>query len=216
MSNLQELTSEQKINIENEYNQNSNNIVYSDENTVPRKKIIVIGSGFGGLSAAIRLQAEGYQVTILERRDQIGGRAGVYKINGFTFDAGPTVITAPFLIEELFKISGKQMNDYVELLPVWPYYRIFFDDKTHFDYAHPEDNIKAIQEFSPEDVEGYKKMIKDVQPIFEKGFLEMSFKPFDSFASMLKIAPALFSLKSYLTNYKFVSKYIKNEKLRIV
>lgn len=189
---------------------------FNNKTLVTSKHVIVIGSGFGGLAAAIRMQAKGYNVTILERRDQIGGRAGVYKLNGFIFDAGPTVITAPFLIEELFTLAGKKMSDYVTLLPVFPYYRIFFDDKTYFDYAHPENNIKNIAEFSPEDVEGYKRMINDVKPIFEKGFLEMSFKPFDSFASMLKIAPALFSLKSYLTNYQFVSKYIKNEKLRIV
>jgi phytoene desaturase len=216
MSEL-EIQNKNEINIypsENEKeNSNSNNII-GNSNT--SKQVIVIGSGFGGLSAAIRLQSQGFQVTILERREQIGGRAGVYKLDGYIFDAGPTVITAPFLIEELFTLSGRKMNDYVELLPVWPYYRIFFDDKSHFDYAHPADNIKAIEKFSPEDVEGYKKMINDVKPIFEKGFLEMSFKPFDSFASMLKIAPALFSLKSYLTNYQFVSKYIKNEKLRTV
>lgn len=193
-------------------NYNSNHSI----SNLNSKHVIVIGSGFGGLSAAIRLQSQGYQVTILERRNQIGGRASVYKIDGFTFDAGPTVITAPFLIKELFDIAGKNMNNYVELLPVWPYYRIFFDDKSHFDYAHPEDNIKTIAQFSPEDLDGYKRMIQDVKPIFEKGFLEMSFKPFDSFASMLKIAPALFSLKSYKTNYQFVSKYIKNEQLRIV
>ena len=195
---------------------NTDNSIIMKKKNIRKNNVIVIGSGFGGLSAAIRLQAQGYQVTVLERRNQIGGRAGVYKIDGFTFDAGPTVITAPFLIEELFKIAGKNMHEYVEFLPVFPYYRIFFDDKTYFDYAHPDNNLQSISEWSPDDVEGYKRMIKDVQPIFERGFLEMSFKPFDSFASMLKIAPALFSLKSYLTNYKFVSKYIKNEKLRIV
>ena len=196
--------------------ENTYDSIKMKKKNIRKNNVIVIGSGFGGLSAAIRLQAQGYQVTLLERRNQIGGRAGVYKIDGFTFDAGPTVITAPFLIEELFKIAGKNMHEYVEFLPVFPYYRIFFDDKTYFDYAHPDNNLQSISEWSPDDVEGYKRMIKDVQPIFERGFLEMSFKPFDSFASMLKIAPALFSLKSYLTNYKFVSKYIKNEKLRIV
>ncbi|MHA2336164.1 MAG: phytoene desaturase family protein [Candidatus Hodarchaeales archaeon] len=180
------------------------------------KNIIVIGSGIGGLSSAIRMQAAGYNVTILERRDQIGGRAGVYKMEGFTFDAGPTVITAPFLIEDLFKEAGRNMNDYVTLLPVHPYYRIFFDDKTHFDYDHPDKNIELIKQDYPEDAEGYIKMVEDVKPIFEKGFLELSFKPFDSFASMLKVAPALINLKSYKTNYQFVSKFLKSEKLRIV
>ena len=216
MSELKLTNTDQLDNLALENFQKQSSETNNHEYKIYTKQVIVIGSGFGGLSAAIRLQSQGYQVTILERRDQIGGRAGVYKLDGFTFDAGPTVITAPFLIEELFTLAGKKMHEYVELLPVWPYYRIFFNDKSYFDYAHPDDNIKAIQNFSPDDLEGYKKMINDVKPIFEKGFLEMSFKPFDSFASMLKIAPALFSLKSYKTNYKFVSDYIKNEKLRIV
>ncbi|MFW9930084.1 MAG: phytoene desaturase family protein, partial [Candidatus Thorarchaeota archaeon] len=179
-------------------------------------KTIIIGSGFGGLATAIRLQSQGFETTILERRDQIGGRAGVYKIAGFTFDAGPTVITAPFLIKELFDLTGRNIDDYVKLLPVNPYYRIYFNDKTFFDYDHPDKNLLQIKEKYPNDYLGYLKMLKDVKPIFEKGFLELSFKPFDSFASMLKVAPALINLKSYLSNYQFVSKYVKNENLRTV
>ena len=216
MSELQNANNEQTGIYEYISTTNTDGSMIITRSNSNNKNVIVIGSGFGGIAAAIRLQAQGYQVTILERRDQIGGRAGVYKINGFIFDAGPTVITAPFLIEELFKLAGKNMSEYIQLIPVTPYYRIFFNDKTFFDYAHPNNNIQKIAEMNPEDVEGYKHMINDVKPIFDKGFLEMSFKPFDSFASMLKIAPVLFSFKSYLTNYKFVSKYIKNEKLRIV
>ena len=216
MSELQNANNEQTGIYEYISTTNTDGSMIITRSNSNNKNVIVIGSGFGGIAAAIRLQAQGYQVTILERRDQIGGRAGVYKINGFIFDAGPTVITAPFLIEELFKLAGKNMSEYIQLIPVTPYKRIFFNDKTFFDYAHPNNNIQKIAEMNPEDVEGYKHMINDVKPIFDKGFLEMSFKPFDSFASMLKIAPVLFSFKSYLTNYKFVSKYIKNEKLRIV
>ena len=212
MSNIQETIIDQNFNQEMIIVRNNSQTNKINENNQNKKNVIIIGSGFGGLSAAIRLQAQGYQVSIFERRDQIGGRASVDKLDGFTFDAGPTVISGQFLIEELFILAGKNMYEYVDLLPVFPYYRIFFDDKTFFDYADPNNNIRNITEFSPEDVKGYKQMITDVQPIFERGFHEMSFKPFDSFASMLKIAPALFSLKSYLTNYKFVSKYIKNEK----
>ena len=169
MSELKLTNTDQLDNLALENFQKQSSETNNHEYKIYTKQVIVIGSGFGGLSAAIRLQSQGYQVTILERRDQIGGRAGVYKLDGFTFDAGPTVITAPFLIEELFTLAGKKMHEYVELLPVWPYYRIFFNDKSYFDYAHPDDNIKAIQNFSPDDLEGYKKMINDVKPIFEKG-----------------------------------------------
>ncbi len=182
-----------------------------------KRKVIVIGSGFGGLAAAIRLQATGqYQVTILEKLDQIGGRARVFKEEGFTFDAGPTVITAPFIFKELFEISKREMNDYVTFLPVEPYYRIHFPDSTKFDYAHPSKNIPQIEQISPNDVVGYQKMLKAVKPIFEKGFKELSFESFDTFMSMMKVAPSLVKLQSYRSNYNFVSKYIKNENLRIV
>ena len=182
-----------------------------------KRKVIVIGSGFGGLAAAIRLQATGqYQVTILEKLDQIGGRARVFKEKGFSFDAGPTVITAPFIFKELFEISKREMNDYLSLLPVEPYYRIHFSDGTKFDYAHPSNNIPQIEQISPNDVAGYREMLEAVEPIFEKGFKELSFEPFDTFISMMKVAPSLIKLQSYRSNYNFVSKFIKNENLRIV
>ncbi|MFW9778225.1 MAG: phytoene desaturase [Candidatus Heimdallarchaeota archaeon] len=181
-----------------------------------KNQIIIIGSGFGGLAAGIRMQNAGFKVKMLERRDQIGGRAGVYKIDGFSFDAGPTVITAPFIFEDLFRLANRDINNYMELLPVTPYYRIHFDDQTFFDYGHPEDNIPQIAEMSPKDVEGYEKMLKAIEPIFKKGFQELSFKPFTTFSSMLKVAPSLVKLQSYRSNYNFVSKYIKNEKLRRV
>ncbi|MFW9995544.1 MAG: phytoene desaturase [Candidatus Odinarchaeota archaeon] len=184
--------------------------------TSDKSKIVVIGSGFGGLAAAIRMQSAGYQVTILEKLDQIGGRARVFKSDGFTFDAGPTVITAPFLIEDIFNAAGRKMEDYLTLLPVEPYYRIYFNDKTHFDYAHPDKNIPQIEQMSPSDVRGYKKMLEAVEPIFHKGFLKLSFKPFNSIIDMIKIMPSLIKLKSYKTNYKFVSSYVKNDRLRQV
>ncbi|WP_455141433.1 phytoene desaturase [Candidatus Hodarchaeum mangrovi] len=181
-----------------------------------KKRIVIIGSGFGGLAAAIRLQHEGYNVTILEKLDQIGGRARVFKQDGFVFDAGPTVITAPQIFKDLFELAGKNIDDYVKFFPVEPYYRVYFNDKTYFDYSHPDKNIPQIEVLSPEDVEGYKKMIRTVKPIYEKGFEELSFQPFISFWSMLKVAPALIRLQSYRSNYEFVSKYIKNDKLRMV
>ena len=181
-----------------------------------KKDIIIIGSGFGGLATAIRLQNQGHRVKILEKLDQIGGRARVFKQDGFVFDAGPTVITVPQIFKDLFELAEKNIDNYVKFLPVEPYYRVYFNDKTYFDYSHPDKNIPQIEALSPEDVKGYKKMIKTVKPIYEKGFEELSFRPFISFWSMLKVAPALIRLQSYRSNYNFVSKYIKNEKLRMV
>ncbi|NHJ02662.1 MAG: phytoene desaturase [Candidatus Heimdallarchaeota archaeon] len=179
--------------------------------------IIVIGSGFGGLAAGIRLQATGkYKVIILEKLDQVGGRARVFNDKGFTFDAGPTVITVPDIFRDLFTLAGRKMADYVDLIPVEPFYRIHFSDGTFFDYSTPEKNVPQIEEINPNDVEGYKRMLKAVKPIYEKGFLELSFEPFHKFTSMLKVAPSLIKLQSYRSNYNFVSRYIKNENLRIV
>ncbi|MHA2227112.1 MAG: phytoene desaturase [Candidatus Hodarchaeales archaeon] len=179
--------------------------------------VIIIGSGIGGLAAGIQLQATGkYNVTILEKLDQIGGRARVFKDQGFTFDGGPTVITIPEIFRDLFNLADRKMEDYVELIPVEPFYRIHFSDGTFFDYSTPEKNIPQIEKINPEDVEGYKRMLKAVRPIYEKGFKELSFKPFHKFSSMLKVAPSLIKLQSYRSNYNFVSRYIKNENLRIV
>src|SRR5437763_11546792 len=122
------------------------------------KKIVVVGSGFGGLAAAIRLQAKGYSVELLEARDKLGGRAYVYEQDGFTFDAGPTIITAPFLIEELFTLAGANMADYLQIVPCDPYYRIIFPDGRRFDYAGDEARILAeIEKFNRADVAGYRR-----------------------------------------------------------
>lgn len=151
------------------------------------RQALVIGSGFGGLGAAIRLQTRGYQVTLLEARDQLGGRAYVYRQDGFTFDAGPTVITAPFLIDELFEGAGRKTSDYVKIVPVDPFYKIEFHDGTSFDYnADEAATIEKIRQFAPDDVEGYQRMIRDAKAIFQKGFVELSAKPFLNFTDMLK------------------------------
>ncbi|MHA2108864.1 MAG: phytoene desaturase family protein [Candidatus Hodarchaeales archaeon] len=180
------------------------------------RNMIIIGSGIGGLAAGIRMQTAGYNVTILEKLEQIGGRARVFSLDGFTFDAGPTVITAPQIFRDLFDQANRKMEDYVTLLPVEPYYRVLFDDGSSFDYAHPDKNIPQIEKLAPTDVEGYKRMIKAVKPIYEKGFQDLSFRPFHTFSSMLKVAPSLMKLQAYRSNYGFVSKYIKDEKLRMV
>ena len=181
------------------------------------KKIVVIGSGFGGLAAAIRLQARGYRVELLEARDKLGGRAYVYQQNGFTFDAGPTVITAPFLIDEIFVSAGKVTRDYVDIVPVDPFYRIQFHDGRWFEYNGDEaETERRIAAFAPQDLDGYRRMIHHAKAIFDKGFLELADRPFLKFSDMLRIAPDLARLRSYRTVFSFASKYVKDPLLQRV
>ncbi len=181
------------------------------------KKIIVIGSGFGGIGAACRLQARGYDVTVLEARDKPGGRAYVYEQDGFTFDAGPTVITAPFLIDEIFAAAGRKTADYVNIVPIDPFYRIEFPDGRSFAYNNRQQQTEeSIRKFAPGDIEGYRAMITKAEAIFKKGFLELSDKPFLRFMDMMKIAPDLIKLDSHKTVYQFVASYIKDPMLRRV
>jgi phytoene desaturase len=181
------------------------------------KKIIVIGSGFGGIAAALRMRAKGYKVTLLEKHPDLGGRARVFKKDGFIYDGGPTVITAPYLFEELFFLFNKKISDYVKIVPLELWYRFVFEDKTSFDYSGNEMSMeKEIQKFSKNDISGYKKLVNFTQKIFDKGFTELSTKPFNNIKFMLKQIPALLKLKSYQSVYKLVSSYISNEKLRRV
>jgi phytoene desaturase len=181
------------------------------------KKIIVIGSGFGGIAAALRMRAKGYQVTLLEKHPDLGGRARVFKKDGFTYDGGPTVITAPYLFEELFLLFNKKISDYVKIIPLNLWYRFMFEDKTYFDYSGDEKSMeKEIQKFSKNDVSGYKKLVNFTQKIFDKGFTELSTKPFNNIKFMFKQIPSLLKLRSYQSVYKLVSSYISNEKLKRV
>lgn len=176
-----------------------------------------MGSGFGGLAAAVRLVKKGYQVTLLEARDQLGGRAGVFKKEGFTFDAGPTVITAPYLLEELFELVGEDPKAYFSLTPVDPFYRIIFDDGSRFDYVGEEDRlIENIRSLSPQDVDGYKKLADHSRRIFDVGYTQLADYPFDTIGSMFKVAPDMIRLQNYKSVYSLVSKYIKDERLRQV
>ena len=178
-------------------------------------KIIVIGSGFGGLGAAVRLQTNGHDVIMLEKRDKPGGRAYVYEQDGFKFDGGPTVITAPFMIEELFTNAGRKTEDYVEMVPVTPFYRIFFDDKSFFDYSDDlPAMVRQIRELNPDDVDGYLEFVRRAEKIFEKGFTELADQPFLTPWDMMKIIPDMVKLESHRTVYGFVSKFVQNEKLR--
>ena len=176
---------------------------------------IVIGSGFGGIAAALRLKAKGHSVTLVEKQEDLGGRARVFKKNGFTFDGGPTVITAPYLINELFELFGKNPKNYIELVPLNTWYRFVFEDGNKFDYSGNEDEMKnQIEKINKDDVKGYEDLVNFTKKIFDKGFMELSDVPFDKPLFMMKQLPALINLKSYKSVYSLVSSYIKNEKLR--
>ena len=178
-------------------------------------KIIVIGSGFGGLAAAIRLAAKGHEVTLYEKRDKPGGRAYVYEMNGFTFDGGPTVITAPFLFDELWQAAGRRREDYFELVPCNPFYRIFNHEGRHFDYNGDETFIlDQIARWNPDDCAGYVRFMDTTKAIFDKGFVELADKPFLKFADMLRIAPDLVRLQAYRSVYGYVSQFIQDDFLR--
>jgi len=180
-------------------------------------RILVIGSGFGGLASAIRLAARGYRVKILEKRDQAGGRAYVYRINGFLFDGGPTIITAPFLFDELFTLAGRRRDDYFQMVPLNPFYRIFDHQGGCFDYSGDPDAMRQqIALRSPPDVQGYDAFIRSSQAIFKKGFEELADQPFLRLADMLKVAPDLARLQSYRSVYGYASRFFRDDFLRQV
>jgi phytoene desaturase len=182
-----------------------------------RPHAIVIGSGFGGLAAAVRLGARGYRVTVLEKLEAPGGRAFVYRQDGFTFDAGPTVITAPFLLEELWALCGKRMADDIDLRPVSPYYRIRFDDGAVFNYTGDSESMKAeIARFSPGDVAGYERFLKASEAIYKVGFEELGHVPFSDWTDMAKVLPKLLKLEGYRTVYSMACKHVKDARLRVV
>jgi phytoene desaturase len=181
------------------------------------KRAAVIGSGFGGLSAAIRLAAAGFRTVLFEARDQPGGRAYVYRDNGFTFDAGPSVITAPECIEELFTVGGRKMSDYLELLPVSPLYRVEWNDGSRFDYVNDTEALLAqIRAISPSDAAGYLDFLAYSRALFETGYQKLVDKPFLRFADMVRQVPALARLRADRSVYEAVGRFIKDERLRQV
>jgi len=180
-----------------------------------RLSAAVIGSGFGGLAAAIRLQAAGCKTVIFEKRDLAGGRAYVYHDDGFTFDAGPTVVTAPDCLRELFTLAGKCMEDYVELLPVNPFYRLFWEDGYQFDYSADAQFVEdQIRQKSPRDVEGYQQFLTYSEKVFREGYEKLVHVPFVNPWSMTSVAPQLIRLRAFRSVYSMVSKYIRDEHLR--
>ncbi len=175
----------------------------------------VIGSGFGGIAAAIRLQAAGVQTTIFEGHDQPGGRARVFTDKGFTFDAGPTVITAPESLRDLFSLVGRSLDEEVELLPVSPYYRLIWDDGDQFDYCgDSESMVEQIRQRNPADVAGYLKFVAYSKAVFEAGYKELAGKPFLRFTDMVRVAPQLAKLRADRSVYSTVAKFVQNEHVR--
>jgi phytoene desaturase len=179
------------------------------------RRAVVVGAGFGGLALAIRLQAGGVQTTLLEKRDKPGGRAYVYEDQGFVFDAGPTVITDPTALEELFTVAGKRMSDYVEMLPVTPFYRLCWEDGTYFDYANDQEAIdRQIHARNPADVAGYQRFLAYSKAVFEEGYLKLGAVPFLSMRDMVAAGPQLAKLEAWKSVYGMVSRFIKDEHLR--
>ena len=180
------------------------------------KHAVVIGSGFGGLAAAIRLGAKGYRVTVLEKLDAAGGRAYVYRQDGFTFDAGPTIVTAPFLLEELWTLCGRRLADDVDLRPITPFYRIRFQDGSTFDYTGDAVAMRAeIARFCPADVPGYERFMAASEAIYRVGFEQLGHVAFESWTDMARIVPEMVRLESYRSVSGLVGKYIKDPRLRV-
>lgn len=176
---------------------------------------VVIGAGFGGIAAALRLRAKGYQVTIVDRSASLGGRAQVFERNGFLHDAGPTVITAPFLFEELFALFDEKLSDHINLVPLKPWYRFYFADKTTFDYGGTlAETLAEIAKIAPKDQVGYVKLLAHSKRIFDIAFTQLSAVPFHRFSTMLGLIPKLVVLKSYQTVWRMVCRYLSHPKLR--
>ena len=182
---------------------------------VETRRAAVVGSGFGGLAAAIRLQAAGFSTTLYERRDQPGGRAYVYRDAGFTFDAGPTVITDPACLADLFRAAGRRMEDYVDLRPVHPFSRLLWHDGARFDYSNDTDELlRQIALMSPADVEGYRHFLAYTAQVFDAGYVKLGHVPFLNWGSMLRVAPTLVRLGAYRSVYGTVSRFIRDPHLR--
>jgi phytoene desaturase len=183
--------------------------------TNTQKTAAVIGAGFGGLALAIRLQSAGIQTSLFEKRDKPGGRAYVYTDDGFTFDAGPTVITDPDCLEQLWALSGRKLSDYVTLVPVTPFYQLCWEDGYRFDYANDQDEIdRQIRAKSPEDVAGYHRFLSYSEDLYREGYEKLGTVPFLNFWSMIKAAPQLVRLESHRSVYSKVSQFIKDDQLR--
>ena len=179
------------------------------------KKAIVIGAGFGGLASAIRLRKKGYNVEILDRCNNLGGRAQFLNLNGFKHDMGPTLITAPFLFKELFELFNKNINNYVKLVPLKTWYRFIFEDGSYLDYDKSlKQTIANIRKINEHDAINYPKMIDASKLIYDLAFTKLADQPFHQLSYMFKQIPSLIKFKSYNSVFQFVSKYMQDDKLR--
>ncbi len=181
------------------------------------KRAVVIGAGFGGLALAIRLQSAGIETTVIESRDKPGGRGYYWERDGFVFDAGPTVITDPDCLQQLWALSGRDMAGDVELMPVTPFYRLNWPDGTNFDYSNDEPALRAeIAKLDPADVAGYDKFLAYSAYVYEEGYKKLGTVAFLDFKSMITASPALAKAQAWRSVYSMVSSFVKNEKLREV
>ncbi len=178
-------------------------------------KACIIGAGFGGLALAVRLQSAGIETTLVEARDKVGGRAYVWERESFTFDAGPTVITDPDALRELWALSDSDMDDDVALLPVSPFYRLNWTDGTVFDYSNDEVALRhEIARISPHDLGGYEEFLRYAAGVYQEGYVKLGHEAFLDFGSMVKAAPALARYQAWRSVYSMVSAYVKDEHLR--
>lgn len=178
---------------------------------------IVIGSGFGGLAAAIRLSVKGYRVTVLEKLDEPGGRAYVFRQDGFTFDAGPTIITAPFLLEELWSLCGRRFSDDVDLRAMLPFFRLRFDDGDTFDYSGDPERMRAeIERIAPDDVAGYQRFLKASEKAYRLGYEQLGDMAFTKVSDMLKVIPEMLQMQGLRSLHSLVSSHVKDPKIQTV
>ncbi|MBO9722864.1 MAG: phytoene desaturase [Novosphingobium sp.] len=179
------------------------------------KKACVIGAGFGGLALAIRLQSAGIETTLVEARDKVGGRAYSWERDGFTFDAGPTVITDPDALRELWTLSSQDIADDVDLMPVMPFYRLNWTDGVTFDYSNDETALRReIDRVAPRDLAGYDEFLRYAAGVYQEGYVKLGHEAFLDFSSMIKAAPALARYQAWRSVYSMVSHYVKDEHLR--
>ena len=180
-------------------------------------KAVVIGSGFGGLATAIRLQLKGYETTVFERLSQPGGRATVFQQDGFKFDAGPTIVTAPFLLEEIWALCGKKFSDHVDLRPMDPFYKIRFDDGSFFNYSGDHEKMKKeVAKFSPSEVDAYEKFMLQAEKCYKLGYEDLGNLAYNSLGDLLRSIPSMIKMRAWRSIYKMVSIFFKNDKLRRV
>lgn len=177
--------------------------------------MVVIGAGFAGIATALRLRALGYEVTLMERLGSLGGRAQVFERGGYRHDAGPTVITAPFLFDELFELFDEKLSDHLDFVPLDPFYRFHFADGSQFDYrASVEDTLTEIRRFNPDDADGYLKLLDKSKKVYDVGFKQLVHRPFTRLWDMVKQVPALLILKCYRTVSQMVNSHLKHPLIR--